>query len=196
MSSCGPKSDNNPEHENSSPVAHDENCQTRADQKQDHAAKISRTMALDNAVLYAAIMLILPDAIEAIESGGHYWVTIQRGHEEAFKALLNTAAAGGQFLYTPVSEIHLHGLSAVQQVQLLQGRDGLIYRDKHGAVFALEELRCEVEDAVARIAPTATIQHRIAVSLRFDDPNMIEKLRTGLSGHPSLNYVEIEFGED
>ena len=141
-------------------------------------------------------MTISPAIIEAIESGAHCWVTIRREHEPAFQALLNTVAAGGQFLYTPVSEIHLHGLSDVQQAELIMGREDLIYPDKHGAVFVLEELWCEVKDAVAQIAPSAIKQHRIAIGLSFADPQTIDKLRTELSGHPSLNYVEIEFGED
>jgi hypothetical protein len=141
-------------------------------------------------------MAISPDKTETTESGAHCWVAIRREHEPAFQALLNTVAAGGEFLYTPVSDIHLHGLSDVQQAGLLQGRDGLIYRDGHGAIFVLEEPWEEVEDAVTRIAPNATIQHRIAINLSFADPDMIEKLRTELSGDPSLNYVEIEFGED
>jgi hypothetical protein len=150
----------------------------------------------DNEVLYAAIMLILTDTTEITESGAHCWVTIQLGHEEAFKALLNTVAAGGQFQYTPVNEIHLRGLSAVQQRQLLQGREGLVYRDGHGSIFVLEELWCEVNDAVAWIAPTAIKQHRIAVNLSFGDSYIIDKLRTELSRHALLNYTEIEFGED
>jgi hypothetical protein len=150
----------------------------------------------DNKVLYAAIMLILTDTTEITESGAHCWVTIQLRHEEAFKALLNTVAAGGQFQYTPVNEIHLRGLPAVQQGQLLQGREDLIYPDKHGSVFVLEELWEEVEEAVVRAAPSATIQPRIAVGLSFADPQTIEKLRTELRSYPVLNYVEIDFGED
>jgi hypothetical protein len=141
-------------------------------------------------------MAISPDKTETTESGAHCWVTIRREHEPAFQALLNAVTAGGQFSYTPVAEIHLHGLSDVQRAELLQDHEDLIYCDKHGSVFVLEELFGEVEDAVAQIAPTAIIQHRIAINLSFADPNMIDKLRTELSGHLSLNYVEIEFGED
>ena len=179
------------------PKAHHQNCENRASRKQGHSDKISRSMALDNEALYAGFMSISPDTIQAIDSGAHCWVTIRREHEPPFQALLNTVTAGNRFLYTPVSEIHLHGLSPVQQAELIAGREDVVYRrDKHGAVFVLEELWEEVEDAVAQIAPTAIIQHRIAINLSFADPNMIDKLRTELSGHPSLNYVEIEFGED
>jgi hypothetical protein len=156
----------------------------------------------DNEVVYAAIMLTptdttdTTDTTETTESGAHCWVTIRREHEPALQALLNTVTAGNQFLYTSVSEIHLHGLSDVQRGQLLQGHEDLIYRDKHGAVFVLEELWGEVEEAVAQAAPSATIQHRIAINLSFADRDVINKLRTELSSHASLNYVEIEFGED
>jgi hypothetical protein len=153
-------------------------------------------MALDNAVLYAAHMPISPDTIETTESGAHCWVAIRREHEPAFQALLNTVTAGGEFLYTPVSEVHLHGLSAVQQAELIEGHEDLIYRDRHGSIFVLEDLWSEVEGAVARIAPNATIQHRIAVNLSFADPHLINKLRAELRSHPVLNYVEIDFGED
>lgn len=153
-------------------------------------------MALDNEALYAGFMSISPDKTETTESGVHCWMTIRREHEPAFQALLNTVTAGRQFLYTPVSEIHLHGLSDVHPAELIQGHEDLIYPDKHGAVFVLEELWEEVEEAVAQAAPSATIQHRIAVSLSFADPQTIEKLRVELRSHPVLNYVEIDFGED
>jgi hypothetical protein len=153
-------------------------------------------LASGNEVLYAGFMTISPATIEAIESGAHCWVTIRREHEPAFQALLNTVAAGGKFLYTPVAEIHLHGLSDVHRAELIQEHEDLIYPDKHGAVFVLEELWEEVEEAVAQAAPSATIQHRIAVSLSFADPQTIEKLRTELRSHPVLNYAEVEFGEE
>jgi hypothetical protein len=141
-------------------------------------------------------MTISPDTIETTESGARCWVTIRREHEDAFQTLLNTVMAGNQFLYTPINEVHLHGLSSVQQAELIEGRTDLIYRDRHDAVFVLEELWCDVKDAVAQIASNATIQHRIAIHLSFADPNMIDKLSAELSIHPSLNYVVIEFGED
>lgn len=141
-------------------------------------------------------MSIAPETIKSAENGAHCWVAIRREHELAFRALLNTVTVGGEFRSTLVGEIHLHGLSDVEQAELLKGREDLIYRHDHGAVFVLEGLWDEVEEAVTRIASTATIQHRIAINLSFADPNMIDKLRTELSGHPSLNCVEIEFGED
>jgi hypothetical protein len=141
-------------------------------------------------------MTIPPDTIETTESGAHCRVTIRREHEPAFQALLNTVTAGGQFSYTRVAENHLHGLSDVQQAEMIQGREDLIYPDKHDAVFVLDELWEEVEEAVARAAPSATIQHRIAVGLSFADPQTIEKMRTELRSHPVLNYVQIYFGED
>ena len=144
--------------------------------------------------MYADFMTILSNTIEAKASGAHCWVTIQQGHEEAFQALVNTVAAGGQFQYTPVGEIRILGLSDVQQAELVQGREDLIY--KHGSVFVLQDLWHEVEEAFAQAAPNAIIQHRIAVNLSFVAPYMIDKLRTELSVHPSLNNVEIEFGED
>ena len=70
-------------------------------------------------------MPISPDIIEAIETEhcAHCWVTVRPEHEPAFRALVDTVAAGRQFLYTPVSEIHLHGLSDVQQAELIAGRE-------------------------------------------------------------------------
>jgi hypothetical protein len=150
----------------------------------------------DNKVLYAAIMLILTDTTETTESGAHCWVTIRCEHEPVLKALLNTVTAGGEVRYTLISEVHLHGLSDVQQAEMIQGREDLIYPDKHGAVFVLEELWEEVEEAMIRAASSATIQHRIAVGLSFADPQTIEKMRTELRSNPVLNYVAIDFGED
>jgi hypothetical protein len=153
-------------------------------------------MALDNEALYAGFMYISPDKTETTGSGAHCWVTIQQGHEPAFRALLNTVTAGGQFSYTPVGEFHLYGLSDGQQAELIMGREDLIYRDRHGSIFVLEDLWSEVEVAAKQIAPHATIQHQTAVNLSFADQDMVDKLRTELSVHPALNYLVIEFGED
>ena len=68
-------------------------------------------------------MTTLLDTTETTESGAHCWVTIRREHEPAFQALLNTVAAGGEFLHTPVSEVHLHGQSERQRdAARLRGR--------------------------------------------------------------------------
>ena len=155
-------------------------------------------MALGNEVLYVGFMPISPDIIEAIdfEHWAHCWVMIRCEHEPVLKALLNAVTAGRQFLYTPVSEFHLHGLSPVQQAELIAGREDVVYRDRHCSIFVLEELWCEVEDAVAQIARNTVIEHRIAVHLSFADAQTIEHLRTELRRNPVLNYVEIDFGED
>ena len=126
----------------------------------------------------------------------HCWVTIKEQHEDALTTLLNEITEGGQYFYIAIGEIVLSGLSENQISTLIEGGDDLFYRDDHDSVYLLEDLWHVAKDVVAQIAPDASRQRLIAVNLSFSAPEMIEKLRTELSGHRALNYVEIEFGED
>ena len=126
----------------------------------------------------------------------HCWITVKEQHEDALNTLLDAVTKGSQFLAIPVGEIVLSGLSEGQILQLIEGRDDLIYRGDFDSVYVLQGLWYAVEEAVTKIAPNAIHQRLIAVKLSFSDPHMIEKLRTELGSNPSLNYTEIEGAED
>ena len=135
------------------------------------------------------------DALDT-SSWSYCWVTVREHHEDALNTLLDTVTEGGQYFYIPVGEILLSGLSDDQILALIERGEDLFYRDDFGSVYLLEDLWHVAKDVVTNIAPDATRQHLIAVNLSFSDPQIIDKLRTELSGHPALSYAEIEFGED
>ncbi len=136
-------------------------------------------------------------AYDAMDTSGwsHCWVTFKEQHEDAFKALLNAATEGGQFLYIPVGEVVLSGLSEDQILLLIEGREDLIHLEDLDSVRVLEDLWYAVEEAVMQIAPDATRQGLVAVSLSVSERRMIDKLRAELEKHPTLHYAPIEFGE-
>jgi len=122
-------------------------------------------------------------------------VTFKEQHEDAFKALLNAATEGGQYLYIPVGEIVLSGLSEEQASLLIERCPDLVYRDGFHSVHVLEDLLYGVEDTISEVAPDAYRHRLIAFNLHLSDPIMIDKLRAELEKHPTLHYAPIEFGE-
>ena len=136
------------------------------------------------------------DARDTSQWTTHCWITIKEQHEDDLKALLDAATSDSEYFYIGIGEILLSGLTEDQISLLIERGEDLFYRDDFDSVYLLEDLWHVAKDVVAQIVPNAAPQRLIAVDLSFSDPLVIEKLRTELSGHPSLNYAEIEFGED
>ncbi len=136
------------------------------------------------------------DARETSQWTTHCWITIREQHEHDLKALLDTVTSDSEYFYIAIGEILLSGLTEDQILLLIDRGEDMFYRDDFDSVYVLEDLWHAAEHVAAQIAPNAAIRHRIAINLCFADPHMIDKLRTELAGHPSLDYVEIEFGED
>ena len=136
------------------------------------------------------------DARDTSQWTTHCWITIKEQHEDDLKALLDAVTSDSEYFYIDIGEILLSGLTEDQILLLIERGEDMFYRDDFDSVYVLEDLWHAAEHVAAQIAPDAKRQRLLAADLSFSDPNLIERLRTELSGHKLLNYTEIEFGED